>query len=186
MFGPISAKQVRAAGQNGIAGICQSRVTSYPKYYGWFVPYQEMPEDSECSQAVIILFVQDLLSYADHLPFIIDTGSDVTIIPRKLLEPRAFPKREAIAERGVIGVTGKVVTGLRFKAAIAISKLPSGPSSFSFPPLQPVIVDNWESDCGVLGLDALRKVVMVSDQNYVSFWPLPTDSKPRKRKKRKA
>jgi hypothetical protein len=39
------------------------------------------------------------------------------------------------------------------------------------------VVDYWEEDYAVLGLDALRRVVMVSDDQHVSFWPLPTAKK---------
>jgi hypothetical protein len=181
MFGPFSAMQVRAARRNGIAGVCKSRISSYPEY-GWFVPYQKMPGYIDGCQAVITLLVQDLSgSYADNLSFVIDTGTNVTIIPRKLIEPRAFPRSRMNVPCEVEGVTGKVVTGYRYLAAFAIPKLLSDPASLSFGMLKPIIVDHWESDYGMLGLDALRQVVMVSDQDHICFWPSPMAIQRRKR-----
>ena len=43
----------------------------------------------------------------------------------------------------------------------------------SFGDLEPIVVDRWESDYGYLGLDALRKVVLVCDDHHASLWPKP-------------
>lgn len=173
MYAPSPAIQVWPASRH-FAGVCQC-VGSFNPSNGLFVPYRRVPGYSDAYEAVINLFVIDLSSpFADYLPFVIDTATDVTIIPRKLLSrSNTFPPSRAIGPYSVKGLTGKTVIGLRFRAAVAIAPRRPGPTPLGFGKLKPIVVDDWKENYGMLGLDALRRVVMVSDSDHVCFWPLP-------------
>jgi hypothetical protein len=174
MHAPNQAAEVWPASAYGyIAGLCRSGCPSNPSR-GWFVPYRPVPAYPDAYEAVITLYVKDLSSpFLDFLPFVIDTGTDVTIIPRKLLKRAyAFPPSKTLGQYKVEGLTGKVVVGLRFRAAVAIVPHRPGPDPLRFDELKPIIVDDWKDKYGMLGLDALRQVMMVSDRDHICLWPL--------------
>jgi hypothetical protein len=49
--------------------------------------------------------------------------------------------------------------------------LQSSPPPLCFGILQPFVLDNWPWDYGILGLDALWQVVMISDSDHVCLYP---------------
>lgn len=172
MYTPSPAREIHPPGPHHYAGVCQALGPSTP-HYGWFVPYCPVPGYTDAYDAVIDLLVVDLSSgFADVLPFVIDTGTDVTIIPRRLLTRHdVFPPSKALGAYSVTGLTGRVVTGLRFRAAIAIASLRPEPPPLSFGVMKPVVVDDWREDYGMLGLDVLLQVVMISDADQICLWP---------------
>lgn len=175
MHAPNRATQVTRSGSRDFyAGVCQSGCPSNDKD-GWFVPYRRVPGFADGYEAVINLYVHDLSSTLICVaPFVIDTATDVTIIPRRLMiGPDAFQTAKALGPYRVKGLTGKVVVGQRFRASMFIPLRQRDETPLSFGVLKPVVVDEWEGDYGTLGLDALRRVVMVSDKDHVSLWPAP-------------
>lgn len=180
MYAPSPTRQIHPPGSHYCAGVCQATDHSTP-YHGWLVPYRSVPNYIDAYEAVIDLLVVDLSSgpvFVAILPFLIDTGTDITIIPRRLLKSaNAFPPRKMLEEYSVEGLTGRVVVGHRFRAAMAVASLRSEPPPLSFGVLKPVVVEekDWPWDYGTLGLDALRRVVMISDADHVCFWPRPPD-----------
>jgi len=176
MHGPNLATLIQPASRRDFyAGVCQSGCQSNSSL-GWFVPYRRVRGYFNAYEAVINLHVQDLHStFVAILPFVIDTGTDVTIIPRRLLDPGAFPRSKSLGRYEVKGLAGGTVVGLRFRAAVSVALLRRGSDLLGFGKLTPIVVrdEDWEGDFGMLGLDALRKVVMVSDGDCVSLWPKP-------------
>jgi hypothetical protein len=180
MHGPILAKEIRAS-WGKFPGVCQQSGPARMNH-GFFVLYRRVRRIGgalEQYEAVIELFVQDLSAgstFANYIPFVIDTGTDVTIIPRKLVPEEAFPVDKAVKPYGVPveGLTGWRVFGRTFSASLAIVSPELTFAGLGFGKLTVVVVDSWEGDFAMLGLDALRRVVIVSDHEHVSFWPLPT------------
>lgn len=176
MHGPNLATLIKPASRRDFyAGVCRSGCQANAGL-GWFVPYRRVRGYFKAYEAIINLHVQDLQStFVAILPFVIDTGTDVTIIPRRLLSPSAFPRSKSLGPYDVTGLTGKTVVGLRFRAAVSVAQLQRSSDLLGFGKLTPIVVrdKDWEGDYGMLGLDALRKVVMVSDGDCVSLWPKP-------------
>jgi hypothetical protein len=180
MHAPTFAKELVAAGKNGVAGVCQSDCIA-KQAFGYFVPFSHVLESPDRCEAVVNLLVHDLSSTFLHfLPFVIDTGTDVTIIPRRLLrQPEgewAFQLGKTLSQYEVMGLTGRVVIGLRFRSTIALIGHQPGSAPLCLGELQPIVVadEDWDGDYGMLGLDALRQVIMVSDRDHISLWPSPT------------
>lgn len=175
MHAPTRATQViRPARRNFYAGVCRSECP-FNTGDGWFVPYRRVRDFPDGYEAVISLYVKDFSSsFLCAVPFVIDTATDVTIIPRRLMSrPDAFQIGKALGPYQVKGLTGKAVVGHRFRASMFIQPRQRGVTPLSFGVLKPIVVDDWEGDYGALGLDALRLVVMVSDRENVSLWPGP-------------
>jgi hypothetical protein len=108
------------------------------------------------------------------MPFVIDTASDATVIPRRHLPRGAFPPENAIGDAiDIIGVVGASINGRRYRATLSLSA-PNGPPPLVFKGLEVLIVDRWNGDCATLGLDALRQIVFVSDGQHICLWR-PTD-----------
>jgi hypothetical protein len=176
MQAPQLAPEVWPVGDhNFFAVACQSDCP-YNFEQGWSIRYREAPGFADSHEAVINLYVQDLSSpFLGILPFVIDTGSDVTIIPRRLLNgPGAFHPSKTLGQYQVEGLVGGAVVGLRFRATVAIVPLQPDLEPICFNELKPIVINDWAGNYGVLGMDALRQVVMVSDGDYVSLWPRST------------
>ncbi len=164
--------------RGSLPGVCQSSASSGSRQ-GFFVPYrcgEQVGGILEQSQAEIELFVRDPHShFIDLIPFVIDTATDVTIIPRTQVGD-AFQSRNAVPPYlvPVVGLTGRTVFGRAYSASLSIAPPSSDFESLSFGSLTVVVVDetSWGYNYGMLGLDALRRVVMVSDADHVSFWSM--------------
>ena len=170
-----ATRVIRPAREDFYAGFCRSGCP-YNDEGGWFVPYRRVREYTDAYEAVINLCVIDLSStFICGVPFVIDTGTDVTIVPRRLVSrPHAFQVKNSLGPYKLQGLTGGGVVGLRFNAAMFLPLPQRDLPSLSFGRLKPVVVDHWKDDYGMLGLDALRRVVMVSDREHVSLWPAPS------------
>jgi len=173
MHAPNHATQVIApAGLGFYAGVCQSGC-QFNTINGWFIPYHRLRVSRHAYEAVINLYLLDLSSsFMRVMPFIIDTASEATIISRHFLRSGAFEK-SAAGPSDVEVLSGNRIFGKRFRAALHIPLLQHGPKPLTFGKLD-VMVVNQRMDYGVLGLNALRRVLMVSDRDHVSFWPLTT------------
>jgi hypothetical protein len=112
MYGPNRAVEVwPAARHENYAGICRSDCALNPDF-GWFVPYRQVPGYVGAYEAVINLRVIDLHSGSiGTVPFVIDTGTDATIIPRGWLAHSAFPRTEALGYCQLSPVIGPPVFG---------------------------------------------------------------------------
>ena len=139
---------------------------------GWSVPYRKVKGTSHAIEAIINLEVLDVgarVGFRETVPFRIDTGSDVTIVPRQLLTSGAFRRRPMHVEV-LAGLAGRPVLGDVFRAVLSIATTRSGPPPLSFGEVHLVVVDDWDYQHGMLGLDALRRVRLLADPERISFW----------------
>lgn len=100
-FQILSARIVSKPDGN-FPGVCELQKSGEVRY-GYFVPYQRLQMMQ--GLAVIDLLVHDLSrasTFLGFIPFVIDTGSTGTVIPRKLLPSNAFPIRESTNRRRVV------------------------------------------------------------------------------------
>lgn len=178
MHGAVAAVQVRpAAGQT--PGVCQV-ASSSDGDYGFFVPYRKgrsiggLLEQWDATIDLLVLDLSRELTVPVSLPFVIDCAADVTIIPRKLLPRAVFPMERSVWPFWVpvTGLAGGERIGLSFDASIAIVAPEGRFGALSFGLLTVVVVNDWPEEHGTLGLDALRRVLTVSDSEHVSFWRL--------------
>lgn len=175
MYAPSAVRQIQPASTYGFAGVCQS-VSPFNPGYGWFVPYRQVREHTGAYayRAVIKMLVEDLSpgsTFADVLPFAINPGADVTVIPRQLLaRTDAFPPTKALGPYQI----GETAVGLCFRTAMTIAARSTRFTPLTFGILRTLVVDYWRGEYGILGRDALQQVVMVSDSEHVSLWPQPT------------
>jgi len=124
-------------------------------------------------RAMITLLLQDPGStYANTVPFLVDTGAEFTIVPRGLLRERAFPRDKSTPRYEVTGLGGAVI-GEGFPARLAILADQPRQPPFDFGTIQIVVADGLRRSSGVLGLDALRKLIVVCDEDHISFWAPP-------------
>lgn len=139
---------------------------------GWSRPYiRRGPQEY---QAVVVLYVVDPSGsgYSAFLPFVIDTGTSLTIIPRDLLQhPRAFRAGPRDLYQ-VNGVSGSPIFGHKFPAALSLSPNRSECSPLLFRDMEVFIPDACNAcriQMGLLGLDALRQVETVFDASHVTL-----------------
>jgi hypothetical protein len=165
--------------KGGLPGVCKFK-SSDVTTFGFFVPYLHVGDIAnvlEQWEALIRLFVRDTSKSSSqiiYVPFLIDTGTDVTIIPRNLIPNNDFLRINAVKpyKVPVTGLTGKTVFGDTFNAHLSIVPFEKkGKHSLDLGEITIVIVNSWEDDKAVLGLDAIRRVLMISDSNNVYFWP---------------
>ena len=175
MHSPSLAQEVWPS-HRGHPGVCR---TADGSRLGFFVPYQLVGvQESETPlaqwEAWINLYVIDRASpYTGFIPFLVDPGSHVTIIPKPLVEAYAFPIPKAIDPRHVepvAGLGGGIVTGRIFSIHLAIVPQEVSYGVHMFQPLDVLVVDSLADNYAVLGLDAIRQVTMVSDDKHVAFW----------------
>lgn len=102
-------------------------------------------------------------AFSDFVPFVINPGSNDTIIPRRLTPPNAFPVQEANKSHFVTGrgPAGDPIFGRPFSVYLAqVSPLAGGVVSVS-DILEVIVSDSWEEDYAVLGLEAQRRMKLV-------------------------
>ena len=172
MFAPMYAKKVSTT-DGYRPGVCEFGSPDHIKR-GIFVPYRRVKQYFNGYEAVVELNVQDINStYSGFLPFFIDTGADVTMIPRSLLKnhKNAFVPTPDSQYLNVEGLTGRIIVGIKFPAVVSTPKIGMSPPITFGDQLEILIVEDLPGDLAVIGLDALRNVIMVSDDQYVTIWP---------------
>jgi hypothetical protein len=112
------------------------------------------------------LYVTDLsdrATFSGFLPFLIDTGATVTVIPRFVLPEYAFqPASNAI--HSIRGVGMSATPGLRFPALLSIAPRQRECVTLTFDPIDVFVSDLiGPRPFGLLGLDAIRQTVAVFD-----------------------
>ena len=137
---------------------------------------------STTHEAFVTLLVTDLadgLHFTQQMPFRIDTGTPVSIVPRQRLQGGFRPPLsgwsptdiDAPRQYAIGGVGGGWLRGHRYRAALALQSL-NGGEPLVFGTISLFVTDEGHTlEYGLLGLDALRKVIMVSDHEHISFWP---------------
>lgn len=164
-------------------------------FWAWGVPYRRILNGTvngkkqryvAASEAVIALEVLELrqgCACPEIASFVVDTGTDMTILPRNAC-PRAF-RGKPLHYVDVTGLTGRSVQAPVYRVALSI---PRGPhdghrvTAISFGDLDIAVIDpaSWGSSHGMLGLDALRRLLMISSTTNVYFLP-PVDLVPASR-----
>ena len=122
------------------------------------------------------LWVEDLSEgskFSKPLCFVIDTGSQVTIVPRTLVPENAFPRHLALRPGTIIvrGAGGEHFPGLLFRASMSVPSPTPKYEVLSFQEMKIVVVDAWHDKYALLGLDAIRRVVLTADSDHVCLWP---------------
>jgi hypothetical protein len=118
---------------------------------------------------LVWVYVADLSpgsTFSKYLPFVVDTGSSVTIIPRWVLDdPRAFARKDFVAFTTKRGVGGGALTGQMFRAALSVTPRREECEVLSFDQLD-VFVAEGPLRQGLLGLDALRQISTTLDPSH--------------------
>jgi hypothetical protein len=177
MLAPCGAREV-VPPQGKRPGVCRARVGGR-LIYGFFVRYRRRRHKEalpELCEAVMELWVEDLSEgskFSGFVPFVIDTGSQVIIVPRTLVPEKAFPRDRALKPGNVIvrGAGGEEFPGLLFRASPSVPSPAPKYGALSFQEMKIVVVDAWHDEYALLGLDALRRVVLTSDSDHVCLWP---------------
>jgi hypothetical protein len=170
MLGPTDAS-IAADGNEACAGIC--RLAS--GRLGWFVPMRRR-------MAVLELLVVDPnSSFSARVPFLIDTGSTITVLPRTVHDRLASGQAFARHSRGrpVSGLrlaNGRLLAARPYDSFLYILPTPPGGPHFTFGcPFTIHVVEEemWEGGdaIGLLGTDALSQLTLVADRGYVTLWP---------------
>ena len=149
---------------------------------GWTVRYQMRthtagsPSDvyHETTYRVVVdLLVTDLsrtVAFAQFLPFVIDTGSPFTVIPRALLSSSAFQSQPGAVHYTIQDASGHPIVGRRFWVELSIRPQDPTCNPLKFDRVNVFVPDaDVRLDWGLLGLDALRQVITVFDQSGVIF-----------------
>lgn len=184
MYAPCRAREVTAP-QGKRPGVCRARVGGGP-IYGFFVRYRRRRREEDLPEiydAVVELLVEDLSegsTFSGPVNFLIDTGSQLTILPRTLVPENAFPVDRAVKPRAVPvrWAGGETISGLLFRACLSVSPPTSRYEALSFQQMEIVVVDVWHDEYALLGLDAIRRVVLVTGPDHACLWP-------RRRRRRK-
>ena len=175
MHAPIPASAIRPYVRS-IPGVCKSRGRKVS--YGRFLEYRKAKGYRRgCFDIIGQIFLIDPHSTCTgFLPFMVDTGTDRTIVPRNLLPSYSFAKAYAKKRDGALdwipieGLTGKRTSGLEYEAFLAIPPISQPYEALGFGKVNILVVDDWLWNYGMLGLDALRNVIMVCDEDNVCLW----------------
>lgn len=183
MHAPVPAQEVHPP-RGLCAGLCRYEAPDGSKKEGWFVSVRRSRPRSTLVwyDVRIRLLVRDRSgsSFLGWVPFIVDCGTDVTIIPRKLLPQHAFRGLDAgmCPVTGLADDTDKPYVGRHYPASVLFRAPGVNGLSILVPDLLPLIMDSWqegeEGNCGLLGMDVLSRVAWVFGGEHFSFWPLPS------------
>lgn len=154
----------------------------------------DLVPDAAITQAALTIALRSK-TFAQDVLFIVDTGADHTVIPAHLLGRRGPRQADSPARRPILINTpgGQSLLGWRFDGSVCLEPPPpkkgqpkkgqpkkDQPKKVQPKKVQPIIftdlivrvvydgVDKWQY--GMLGLDALRQIVTVCDDQSVSFW----------------
>ena len=142
--------------------------------HGWYVPYEAVGTVEVRYRAALTFFVADVESgNHSYVPFVVDTGTPITIIPRTLVEKEAFKGRPSDIF-DVTGISGRIVSGRRFVADLILCPRHPECQPLQFSRLKVIVYDppadeRRRSHPALLGLDALRQVVTTFDRRGIHF-----------------
>ena len=172
MYCPVPARLLSHS-HGYYAGACQELGLDNPST-GWLVPYRSAPGHPRRFEAVVKLLLTDLSGsvFSNWVPFFVDTGSDVTILPRHLLPDGAF-SGAPVGSDYIAGLVGpNAVLGYYYAASMTFWAPRSRYRPIHIAHFEPLVTYEWGQPFGALGLDVLRKIITVFDSNHVAFWPL--------------
>jgi len=144
-----------------------------------------MKRGTEIHPAIVFLQVTELSDYATlrgHLPFVIDTGSPFTMIPRGLLQQEDAFRGDTFDVHTFRDVSGHVIVGRRFKATLSLNPYQPTCRPLMFTDLKVFVTDpvpetNRPLRTGLLGLDALRQLFTTFEPLQVFFrQPAPSSA----------
>jgi hypothetical protein len=156
-----------------LAEECHQRPCGGPE--GWRAAYESYGLREVRYRAIVWLFVAEVDggTYSGYAPFLVDTGTPITVIPRPLVGDNAF-KGGTNDVHSVSRIGGDVLAGRRCRAALAL--IPPRPQCrpLQFANLNVIVCDapasTWAlRDFGLLGLDALRQIVVTFDRWGIRF-----------------
>lgn len=150
----------------------------------WGIPYRERwAKGSKDCEAVITLAVMEWslrgrCANVETASFVVDTGTNVTIAPDGFFQSSFRQSRGSKPSKWkrVRGITvGDPLFAPCYPAVLSIPNYGNTSAPFSFGMIEIAIVpkETWEHAHGVLGLDALRRVMTLSDGKSIFFWPPP-------------
>jgi hypothetical protein len=149
---------------------------------GWTVPYQQrahapgVPSDAH-RETTYRAVVDITVTYPSKtgvltkpLPFVIDTGTPLTVIPRSLLGGSAFESEPGAVHDTVQDASGHHILGRRFWVKLSIRPQHATCNPLEFDRVNVFVPDtDVRLNLGLLGLDALRTVITVFDESRVIF-----------------
>lgn len=104
------------------------------------------------------------------IPLMVDTGAEVTVIPRRLVgDRRAFPASKVSVSLTVPGRGGSTVGSL-YEASLSI-QVGAERVSLGWHPVV-VVSDDWKRSYGLLGAAAMGSIMLVLDDRMVTLWDL--------------
>jgi hypothetical protein len=185
LFSPARALVSRSPAPKS-PGLCESD----QKDIGWFVPVRDTPHRG----AFLRLLIRDRDSgFVGTLDFLVDTGAERTIIPRRALSRRGRRRRRPFEPKPGVRSTivwawnGAPTLGSLYQTSFALICDPPT-NSFDFGSIPAIITDDADKDApAVLGLDLLKQLIVVAAAEHFTFWPgasggptghVPCDSNP--------
>jgi hypothetical protein len=168
LFSPARALVSRSPAPKS-PGLCESD----QKDVGWFVPVRNTPPRG----AFLRLLVRDRDSgFVGAIDFLVDTGAERTIIPRRALSRgtsrrRPFEARSGVRSTVVWAWNGAPTLATVYPTSFALISDPPT-KSFDFGSIQALIADGGDKDApAVLGLDLLKQLIVVAAAEHFTFWP---------------
>ena len=176
MIGPKCALIISDTKNDCRPGLCKIE-TGVGEEYGWYVYYTLNKWRYEGWDIYIKLLVEekaDNTSNIEEIKFLVDTGSPRTIIPRRLItRVGAFQYEKSEGAWEIEGISGRIIIGLQYSVFISIPSQKKNYPSLSFDKIKVLVSDDINLHYGILGLDAIRRIVIISDNEYVTFWRFP-------------
>ncbi len=137
---------------------------------GWAKAYSFSNGSCQALVCLYLIDVSNVARYSTYLPFLVDTGTPITIVPRPILQDSsAFQGHQSHGIREITGLGGRLQRGSRFRAALSISPSDDDCEPFALPGTEILVLDESELKHGLLGLDMLHRMVSVFDPRGVSF-----------------
>lgn len=164
---------------NGLEpGICGPRDSAEDPREGYFVKYRRQPPRSflqllPAAVEVLVVALSGARRLALNIPFLVDSRTGMTVIPRGLVPVSTFMPAEATQARHFrVPAFDPPTFGRKFLASISIRRHGSSVPPISIDNLPVIVAETYQQDYGILGLDALSRMRVVFDSEHVAFWPL--------------